>query len=116
MGFLNSLMDGEMRAVKKALRSLDTADKHLQAKETERAKGEMDKARAQLESLDLKSSAHPDDYRAAVARLSDAYMNAGLPTPALEVLSRLSRSVPEDRQSVLLQAALAEDRNFPKQP
>ena len=45
MGLFDSLMDSEMRAVKKAMRSLDTADKHLLAKETERAKVEMDKAR-----------------------------------------------------------------------
>jgi len=106
MGLFDSLMDGEMRTVKKASRSMDAADRYIQSNEIDRGKAELVKARIILEGMDRKTSARPDIYRDAVARLSDAYMRSGLPVPAREVMERLVRSAPDDRSSVLLYAAL----------
>ena len=71
MGLFNNLLDAEARAVKKAVRSLDVADKHMQAKETDKALVEADKARVALEGLDPNTVANLNDYRTAISRTSN---------------------------------------------
>ena len=115
MGFFDSLADGEARTIKKALKELDGADRHLQSQEAERARGNIDRARGQLEGLELKTCSHPDDYRTAVSRLSKAYLSIGLPVPAKEVLERLSRSLPDDMKSVMLQVELHQGQGRPEE-
>jgi len=96
MGLLNSLLDAEARAVKKALRSLDAADKHLQLKETDRAIAEADKARVALEGLDPKTVTGLNEYRAALSRLSNLYLDLGVTALALAVLDRFIKALPKD--------------------
>ncbi|MCX6650622.1 MAG: tetratricopeptide repeat protein [Methanomassiliicoccales archaeon] len=107
-------MDGEKRAVSRTMKSLELVDKHHQANEADRAKAELDRARAHLESIDLKSCARPDEYRAAAARLSNAYLESSLPIPAKEVLLRLTSSVPSDRNSALLLVSLYRRQGMPE--
>lgn len=105
MGLFNSLLDAEARAVKKAVRSLDLADKHMLAKETDKAVAEADKARVALEGLDPKTVANLNDYRTAISRISNIYLDLGITTMALEVLDRFLKALPKDMAGVKLKVS-----------
>ncbi|OPX59180.1 MAG: lipoprotein NlpI [Methanomassiliicoccales archaeon PtaB.Bin215] len=105
MGLLNSLLDAEARAVKKAVRSLDAADKHLQLKETDKAVAEADKARVALEGLDPKAVVNLNDYRNALSRLSNIYLELGVTTVALQVLDRFIKALPKDVAGIKLKVS-----------
>ena len=115
MGLLNSLLDAEARAVKKALRSLDAADKHLQLKETDRAIAEADKARVALEGLDPKTVTGLNEYRAALSRLSNLYLDLGVTALALAVLDRFIKALPKDVAGVKLKVSALRRMNQPEE-
>ncbi len=115
MGLFNNLLDAEARAVKKAVRSLDVADKHMQAKETDKALVEADKARVALEGLDPKAVVNLNDYRTAISRISNIYLDLGITTMALEVLDRFLKALPKDMAGVKLKVSALRKLNRPEE-
>jgi len=111
MGLLNSLLDAEARAVKKAVRSLDAADKHLQLKETDKAVAEADKARGALEGLDPKTVVNLNDYRGALSRVSNVYLDLGITSVALDVLDRFIKALPKDVPGIKMKVSALRKMN-----
>ncbi|NLX47927.1 MAG: tetratricopeptide repeat protein [Euryarchaeota archaeon] len=105
MGLLNSLLDAEARTIKKAVRSLDAADKYAVSKEADKAMLEAEKARGTLESLDPRSVTGLSAYRNAISRLANLYLDAGITSSALAVLDRFINALPKDVPGVMLKVS-----------
>ena len=105
MGFFGNLMDGEAKAVRKASRSMDTADKYCESKEIDKARSELAKAKEALDGVDPRSSTNKDELRNAVSRLSDAYLKLGINATAMDVLDHFIKALPDDRRGTLLKVA-----------
>ena len=90
------MLDAEVRAIKKAVRSLDAADKHIQAKEAEKAIAEANRAKAALEGLDPKTVSKLDEYRSTLSRLATAYLDLGATIKGMDVLDRFTKAFAED--------------------
>jgi len=99
------LLDAEVRAIKKAVRSLDAADKHIQAKEAEKAIAEANRAKAALEGLDPKTVSKLDEYRSTLSRLATAYLDLGATIKGMDVLDRFTKAFAEDVPGAKLRIA-----------
>ncbi len=106
LGLLDGLLDSEMRTVKKANRSMDAAEKNFRAKEVERARSELERAREILGGMDPKAVSNVDEYRRSIERLSNAYMDMGITALAIQVIDRLTSSLPKDLKARKLKVSV----------
>lgn len=109
------MLDAETRAVKKAVRSLDAADKHLQLKETDRAIAEADKARNALDGLDPKTVVNLNEYRAVLSRLANLYLDLGVTALSLDILDRFIKAMPKDVDGIKMKVAALRKMNRPEE-